>query len=318
MRRSFLDNMPSAETKMNDNTRKSPFENDNQEPQAPKRASIFDTNEKTEEPKRRGSFMDSLPEKPVEQAPKKERGSFADTMPASAPKKPVAPQPAIHSGPRNSLFHEEDLPVVKNSMQVIQNNFAEFYNVHERRLHSMVTKLVNPSISTISGWGEKALDDQKNLVNRTANIVKEFNTLNGNQLLDEIIASAGYRKEKSFFEKIKNSFSSNEVNYAAQVESLQVHLKALMPIMDDLFEKSKDSLLPLWMVSLSGFADSFSTDDKALEMAIDSRRKLLQHAFINVKSAHDQLDIIRVMAVQMLTQSEHVMNVTIPAMLRSQ
>lgn len=328
MRRSFLDNMPSVENKMNDKPRTSFLDSaENKEAdKAPKRSSFMnDIPENNfqvpvqEDNRRRPSFIDNVETK--EQTPSApKRGSFTKDMPeVTQPIKKSKPaEPVFHTGPRDSVFKGFDDPVVTNVMSVIKANHPEYYNEHNRRLNGMVSKLINPKIITITEWGEQALDDQKSLVNRTSNLVKEFSALNGNELLDEIIKAAGYRKEKSLFEKIKNTFSSNEVNYSSQVESLKVHLAGLMPIMDDLFESSKDSMLPLWMVSLAGFADVFTTDDKALEMSINNRRQLLQHAFLNVKSAQSQLENIRVMAVQMMTQIDHVMNVTIPAMLRNQ
>jgi hypothetical protein len=318
MRRSFLDNLPSADNTMNDKPRTSflDSEKDKTETSTTRRGSFIDQVEAPApvETKRRGSFIEEIPAD-TKKAETPKRGSFASNMPE--PKK-VVPTPAVHTGPRNSVFQGIDDPTITNAMELIKKNHPDYHHEHARRLHGMVSKLVNPTVSVITSWGDQALEDQKTLVTRTANIVKEFNALNGNELLNEIITAAGYRKEKSFFQKIKNNFTVNEVNYVSKVEGLKVHLSALMPIMDDLFAKSKDSLLPLWMVSIAGFADVFVTNDKALEMAIHSRRQLLQHAFINVKSAHDQLDNIRIMAVQMMTQTDHVMNVTIPAMLKSQ
>lgn len=327
MRRSFLDNMPSVENKMNDKPRTSFLDSaENKEAdKAPKRSSFMnDIPENNfqvpvqEDNRRRPSFIENVEPKEEPKTSKPKRGSFTNEMPEVSRPVRKTVEPVIHTGPRDSVFKGFDDPVVTNVMSVIKTNHPEYYNEHNRRLNGMVSKLLNPKIVTITEWGEQALDDQKSLVNRTANVVKEFSALNGNELLDEIIKAAGYRKEKSLFEKIKNTFSSNEVNYSSQVESLKVHLAGLMPIMDDLFETSKDSMLPLWMVSLAGFADVFTTDDKALEISITNRRQLLQHAFLNVKSAQSQLENIRVMAVQMMTQIDHVMNVTIPAMLRNQ
>lgn len=328
MRRSFLDNMPSVENKMNDKPRTSFLDSDEKQEaeKTPKRSSFMnDIPENNfqvpvqEDNRRRPSFIENVEAKEETKPSKPKRGSFTNDMPeVSQPVKKAAEPVIFHTGPRDSVFKGFDDPVVTNVMSVIKVNHAEYYNEHHRRLNGMVSKLINPKIAIITDWGDQALEDQKSLVNRTANVVKEFNALNGNQLLDEIIKAAGYRKEKSFFEKIKNTFTTNEVNYSSQVEGLKVHLSGLMPIMDDLFETSKDSMLPLWMVSLAGFADVFVTDDKALEMSINNRRVLLQHAFLNVKSAQSQLENIRVMAVQMMTQIDHVMNVTIPAMLRNQ
>lgn len=328
MRRSFLDNIPSVENKMNDKKRTSFLDSTDEEKdkQSKRRSSFMDELPEVhvqmpvyEDKKRRSSFMDNVEESASQKPETKKRESFTGDMTAPPVKSPVTKsEPAVYTGPRDSVFKGFDDPVVINVMSVIKANYPEYYNEHHRRLNGMVSKLLNPKISTITEWGEQALEDQKSLVNKTANLVKEFNALNGNELLDEIIRAAGYRKEKSLFEKIKNTFSSNEVNYSSRVEGLKVHLSALMPIMDDVFNSSKDSMLPLWMVSLSGFADVFTTADKALEMSIHNRRQLLQHAFINVKSAHDQLENIRVMAVQMMNQIDHVMNVTIPAMLRNQ
>ena len=72
------------------------------------------------------------------------------------------------------------------------------------------------------------------------------------------------------------------------------------------------------MIAISGVSQTYETDDLALAEYLDSRRQLLQHAYINVNTSRSQLEQVRILAVKMYSQIDHVMNVTIPAMMRNQ
>jgi len=266
---------------------------------------------------KRGSFVDGIVVQPkVEEKPKR-TSTIENAAPHLKPKTRT-----FVEGPRDSVFKGKERPDVENAMRKIQSEFPEFYKEHQRRLENMVEKLIPPTILLVSTWGDNAVIDQRELVENTTLLVREFSSTNGDQLLNDVIKSAGYQSEKSLFAKLKNSFSDSftdkKIDYVAEVESLKIHLSGLIPKMDEQFEKSKDTILPLWMIAISGVSQTYETDDLALAEYLDSRRQLLQHAYINVNTSRSQLEQVRILAVKMYSQIDHVMNVTIPAMMRNQ
>lgn len=321
-RRSFLELLPSTDDKKM-TKRTSIIGNSNDTPKdAPKRGSVFGDSSEKETPKpERKSFTQNMPveEKKTEPtvAPKPRSSSFVDSMPAT-PSKPKEPVKTVREGPRDSLFKGKENPLVRQAMKFIEATYPEYHREHFRRIESLVEKLLPPTISMVMDWGQNAVEAQQELVNQTTLLVKEFNSMNGDQLLDDIIKSAGYQSEKTLFGKLKNTFNNNKVDYVAQVEGLKVHLQGIMPSLDTQYEKSKDTQLPLWMVAISGVDEVFKTDDAALAQVLADRRQLLNHAFMNVNTSKNQLEQVRLMAVKLTTQIAHVMNVTIPALMRNQ
>lgn len=266
---------------------------------------------------KRGSFVDGIVVQPKVVEKPKRTSTIENAAPHLKPKIRT-----FVEGPRDSVFKGKERPDVENAMRKIQSEFPEFYKEHQRRLENMVEKLIPPTILLVSTWGDKAVIDQRELVENTTLLVREFSSTNGDQLLNDVIKSAGYQSEKSLFAKLKNSFSDSftdkKIDYVAEVESLKIHLSGLIPKMDEQFEKSKDTILPLWMIAISGVSQTYETDDLALAEYLDSRRQLLQHAYINVNTSRSQLEQVRILAVKMYSQIDHVMNVTIPAMMRNQ
>lgn len=315
-RRSFLEFLPSVDEKPM--TRKSFLEDEKSPKQdTPKRVSALDSAQKADVETPRKSFITDMPvTEKVTDKPK--RSSALDNMPVTSSRPKQQPQAFVPEGPRDSIFQGQEAPDVKRAMDKIKVEFPEFHKEHYRRLLNMVEKLVPPTILTVSTWGDKAIIDQRELVESTTLIINEFSSANGDELLKDVIASAGYQSEKSFFSKLKNTFNEKKIDYVAQVEGLKIHLSGLLPKMDEQFEKSKDSLLPLWMVAISGVAQTYQTDDAALAEYLDNRRQLLHHAFMNVNKSRSQLEQVRILAVKMYSQIDHVMNVTIPAMMRNQ
>jgi hypothetical protein len=231
-------------------------------------------------------------------------------MTAIAANYPMASQ---HQAPAKP-FHTEADTKADNWWVALLKAYPQFGD-QEQRVKILLKQLANANLNVVTSWGEDQIVEQRNLVSEAADRIREFNGLNGNELLREVL---DYSKEAyaqgSFFKRLASKFSGNSETYNTRVTALRMQVNALLPILDKYNTQCKASGLTMYLAVLSTVDDETKDKDKLLGDAYYNRRMLLNGAMTNMQMLSHQLDQTLEMVTNMLNEISHIMDVVLPAM----
>jgi hypothetical protein len=218
---------------------------------------------------------------------------------------------AEYNSKPKSLFGGD--PNLDRVMSYIEINYNSLFVSNDKRLRAMVKQIIPCELPTIISWGDDALVEQKNIVGVVSSRMQEFNALNGNELLSEVLNS-GKTSQHGLISKLL-SIGKTTDSYSSRINSLKVHLTGLLsPILQNI-DKIKSSTLPLYAISIAAVGEVIKPTDDLVEEALLNRRKLLYQANQNLQVAEAQLVQVKELIIKMQTEIDYIINVVLPATL---
>lgn len=214
---------------------------------------------------------------------------------------------------KNNIFDADDNPVIKNILSYIETNYNQIYCDHKILLTSITKKIISPTSKLIESWGEDVLVEQKELVQTSVRRIAEFNSLDANKLLNDVIDSCDNKKH-SFINKFVKANKPSYEEYTLKVNALKVHLDGLSDSIDECIKNCKLSKLPIYLSVLSAYAENNKNLPDDLDQSIFNRRRLLQQALQNIEIACAQLEQIKSMISNAKNEASHILNVTLPSL----
>lgn len=211
------------------------------------------------------------------------------------------------------IFHTQADSTADDITKSIVATFPQFAG-DVLSIKAMIKTLNGNDLTVVTGWAEEFIIEQKNLVTSAMNRIKEFNSLNGTELLQEVLE---YGKQSShntgFFQRLTSKFSNTE-GYVTKITALKQHVSGILPVLCSYKDKCKASKLALYLAILSAVDDSNANKDKLIAEAFYNRRMLLNGALTNLKMLDTQLEQTLELITNMLNEISHIMDVVLPAL----
>lgn len=209
------------------------------------------------------------------------------------------------------LFHTEKDTIAENITNIIVEKYPQFDDV--RKIKNMVRHLIDHDLSVVTGWGESFLAEQRHLISNASSRIREFNSLNGTQLLTEILDFSKQNHNMSFFQKLTTKFSNIET-YNNSVASLKMQMNSIFPLLCEYKNQCKTNQLSLYLAIISVVDDNEQDKEKLLADAFYNRRILLTGALKNLEMLSIQLDQTLESVSGLLNEVSHIMDVVLPAL----
>lgn len=226
---------------------------------------------------------------------------------AKAPTKPfqsVRPQ---------GVFHTEADTKADGITKILIEKYPQ-YASDQLRIKNLIKQLVTNDLMTVSTWAEPFLVEQRNLVDLASTRIREFNALNGSQLLSEVLDfNRQEHADGGFFKRFTSKFSNSEA-YTLKVTALKQGLSGILPILLKYNTDCKSSMLSLYTAVLSVVDDNTTGRDKLIEEAFYNRRLLLNGAMKNLEMLAAQLNQTLELITNMTNEISHLMDVVLPAL----
>jgi hypothetical protein len=216
---------------------------------------------------------------------------------------------------QNKPFHTEADTKAEALCSVLLNAFPQFAG-KEQYIKGMFKQLMGNDLSIVTSWGEDQIVEQRNLVSTASDRIREFNSLNGSELLSEVLnfSKEMNNNQGSFFKRITSKFSGNSETYNTRVTALRMQINALFPMFRKFSDQCKNSSLSLYLAVLSTADDESKNKEKLIAEAFYNRRMLLNGALTNMQMLTRQLDQTLEMVTNMLNEISHIMDVVLPAL----
>lgn len=212
---------------------------------------------------------------------------------------------------KTRIFDNSENPIVKNLLAYIQTNYNDVYLNNPLLLSNMAKKLISPTCKIIDNWGDDVLTEQKELVQTSARRISEFNGLDVNKVLNDVID--GCKPKSSIVNKFfKNKPSFEEFNL--KINALKVHLDGLSDSIDECIKNCKSNKLDSYLSVLSAYAETTKGLPDDLDQSLFNRRRLLQQALQNIQIACSQLEQVKTMIANAKNEASHILNVTLPSL----
>lgn len=224
----------------------------------------------------------------------------------------ITPQPIIPAKPKSLFGDTDNDPKMVKAVAYLNEKYESVYIGNERPLKNMIKQLMDLDLNIISTWGEEVLIETKNVVTLSAEKIREFNSYNGNETLNEILNIANH--QQSLMQKLTKSFSSNKVTYLNRVEALKIKLKSTFSVLVECNKICKSSVISKWLVTIAAVADTMNITDELVSEAIFNRRRLLQQSLQNIQVAQAQVEQVLGLIIKMQSEIDHIIDVVVPSM----
>ncbi|EPP7233223.1 hypothetical protein ACTOJ1_000077 [Shigella flexneri] len=204
------------------------------------------------------------------------------------------------------------------SLKYLQDHYPQEYKENDKRLSLMLEEILPLSIRQIVEWGEVSLKEQKDVFQNTTLLIKENSSLNGAEIIDEIINRQKEKKSGFFSRMIKSLKFSKEQEDKNNIEDLKVNLSLILTQINQSMERLEGSrkYIKLRLIILIAINESLSIKNSSLLEAIENRRQLFFYALQNIEVSKVQLEQTKDMILKHLVSIDHIEKVTIPLLHR--
>jgi hypothetical protein len=224
-----------------------------------------------------------------------------------------APVPAPHAAPNpGALFDTKPVPWVSGAIKLAHEKFSAL-GPNLESVERQIKALLPLNITTVITWGEPTVSEEAAFVTKAAALLKQFSELRGNELCENAL-KASTAAPTGFFQKLAGHTSV--LGYKPNLIALKAAIISMLPQATDYYTKMNvlHVKLAVNLAALSSVADAVGTiEDSSLSMAIDNRRRLLAQCVQQSDLTSQQLNQMKNLLIQNMSQCSQLLDVTIPA-----
>lgn len=202
----------------------------------------------------------------------------------------------------------------KRAIEHVRQTAADMFKQAPQVIEGCIRQLLPFTLTTLSNWGNTALQDNAQLVTDMAGVQRKFSGLNVNEIIQQALDS--HNPHKSIFKRLTATAPSFN-NFRVRAAGLKVQVDQLMPEMDALRKRALDQSmrLPILLTAMSAAA-TVGADrlDPAIDIAVNNRRTVLTQSVQQAQLVLPQIDEMRRQLVDQSSKIVEFINVTLPAM----
>lgn len=228
--------------------------------------------------------------------------------------RPKAPPVALKNFGQ-PVFENKLDPLEERAVEFARTNFDSLMTRHDTAIINGIRQLIPFRLEVVNLWGKTAIENQAELVNKMAGLTRQFHGLNVANLLEEMLQLPTKMSGGGFLSRFRDNGKLLS-QHKLRAIGIQSQLTALLPQVEELHQRMKKEgdRIPILMVALASAASLEQHPDTAIEMSIQNRRLMLQHATTQLSSVSAQLQSMREQLIDYQNKIEHVINVTLPTM----
>lgn len=235
---------------------------------------------------------------------------FSDVEPAPSGLPPkAAPRP---------LFESEDHPAVRDALESVHTDYPVLFAHSEQRMAALFRRLLPVKLALVTDWAEDPLAEQAVLLERVAELVRQFSEMAVPALLDDALEST--RPPSGILDKLFSRRSS-PAEFKPALAASSAKLQQLMLDCElaarNLDESARN--LTLHWVALAVVSElAGRTPDATLLDVLQQRRTLIQQAVRQAELSVLQMGQVRQQAADLIGQVTSFLTVTLPALEMAQ
>lgn len=251
---------------------------------------------------------------PAAEQPPTSRPAGAPNSAATRAPAPVAFPPTSVPRPVSPAFAQQKHPLTATALTRAAEIAPALAHQEAERVERAIARLLPLTLAGCEEWGNKTMEDCRQLAQKCASVTAQFNHLDSGQKLEQVFKAAV--PANNTLEKLRRKLAGLSVtDQEARVVFIRKALEQLLKDVRQLRpEVAKDGLrLAVKALTFRAVADVTGVPaDPTFETVIERRRRLLLAALQQAELLSPQLQTLEQTAALQLSQCDQLLHVTLP------